>query len=84
MYDSNILPLFESFREQISKSDLPAPGPLLGMSTFLQWLKEMSMRNAVRFKKTVKREAYLEKWLKNMVCWTDASCLSKTNDFTKN
>lgn len=51
---------------------------------FLQQLKKMSVTNAVRLKKPVILEIYLEMWLKSMVCWTSVSCLLKMNDFTKN
>lgn len=66
------------------RAELPAPGPVHRTTSFLQWLKKMSVRNAVRLKKPGKLEIYLEMWLKNMVCWMNVSCLLKMNDFTKN
>lgn len=65
-------------------TEVPVTGPLLRTSSFLLQLK-MSVRNAVRLKKKqVKLEIYLEMRLKNMVYWTDVSCLLKVNAFRKN
>jgi len=69
--------------ELVPGTEFPALGPVLRTSSFLRWLK-ISVRNAVRCKKTVKMEIYLEMWSKNMVCWTDVPCLLKMNDFTNN